>query len=68
MITSCYLHKNGEDDCLDDDLDYVVTNVPEKDIVDNDADGSDENDDGYDIWIDEDDEDENNDDDDDVIH
>ena len=68
MIISWYLQKNGEDDYLDDDLGYVVTDVPEKDIDVNNADRSDENDDGYDVGIDEDYEDEDDDDDDDGIH
>ena len=55
MIISCYLQKNGEDGCLDDDPYYVVTNVLEKYIVDNDANGSDENDDGCYVGIDDDD-------------
>ena len=49
------MQKNGEDDYLDDNPDYVVTNVPEKYIVDNDVNGSDENDDGYYVGIDVDD-------------
>ena len=47
MIISWYLQKNGDDGYLNDDPDYVVTDVPKKDIVDND-----ENDDGYDVGID----------------
>ena len=39
MIISWYLQKNGEDD-IDDDTDYVDTDVPEKDITDNDTNGS----------------------------
>ena len=54
MIISWYLHKNGEDDVADD-TDYVATNVPEKYITDNDTVGSNENDDGYDVGIDDDD-------------
>ena len=50
MIISLYLQKNGEDDYLNDDPDYVVTDVPKKYIVDND-----ENDDGYDVGIDDED-------------
>ena len=42
---SCYLQENGEDDYLDDDHDYVFIDVAKKDIVDNDANGSNENDD-----------------------
>ena len=63
MIISCYLRENGEDDYLDDDRDYVATDVPKKYIVDNVANWSNENDDGYDVGIDEDDEDEDEDDD-----
>ena len=48
--------KNGEDD-VDDDTDYVYTDVPEKDITDNDTVGSNENDDGYDVEIDDDEDD-----------
>ena len=62
MIISWYLQKNGEDD-VDDDTDYVDTDVPEKDINDNETIGSNENDDGYDVGIDDEDED-----DDDAIH
>ena len=42
---------------LDDDPDYVVTDVPKKYIVDNNENGSNENDDGYDVGIDDEDED-----------
>ena len=57
MIISWYLQKNGEGDEVDD-TDYVSTDVPEKDITNNDIVGSNENDDGYDVGIDdEDDED-----------
>ena len=62
MIISWYLQENGEYDYLDDDLDDVITDVPNKDIVDNDANGSNENDNVYDVGIDEDDEDEYEDD------
>ena len=65
MIISWYLQKNGEDDYLDDDSDYVVIDVPEKDITDNDTNGSNENDDGCDVGIDDEDEDEDEDEDDD---
>ena len=47
------MQKNGEDDYLDDDPDYVVTDVPKKDIADNYVNGSNENDDGY-VWMDDD--------------
>ena len=46
------------------DTDYVATDVPEKDITDNDTVGSNENDDGYDVGIDDEDEDDDEDDDD----
>ena len=69
MIISWYLHENGEDDYLDDDPDYVFTDVPKKYIADNDANGSNENADGYDVGIDEDDDDEDEEDyDDDGSH
>ena len=55
MVISWYLQENGEDDYLDDDPNYVVTDVPKKYIVDNDANESNENDDGYDVGIDDDD-------------
>ena len=55
------MQKNGEDDYLDDDLDYVVTDAPKKDIDDNETNGSNENDDGYDTWIEDEDEDEDED-------
>ena len=45
MIISWYLQKNGEDNYVGNDLDYVVTDVPEKDIHDNETNGSNENDD-----------------------
>ena len=61
MIISWYLQENGEHDYLDDDSNCVFTNVPKKDIADNDANGSNENDDGYDVGIYE-DEDEDDDD------
>ena len=54
MIISWYLQKNGEGDEVDD-TDYVSTDVPEKDITNNDAVGSNENDDGYDVGIDDED-------------
>ena len=57
MIISLYLQKNGEDEYLGDDPDHVVTDVPEKDITDNDTVGSNKNDDGYDVGIDDEDED-----------
>ena len=67
-MISWNLHKNGEDNYLDDDPNYVVTDVPKKDIADNDANGRNENDDGY-VWIDENqDEDEEDDVDDDGCH
>ena len=50
------MQKNDEDD-VDDDTDYFDTDVPEKDIIDNDTVGSNENDDGYDVGIDDEDED-----------
>ena len=53
MIISWYLQENGEHDYLDDDSNYVFTNVPKKDIADNDANGWNENDDGY-VWMDDD--------------
>ena len=56
MIISWYLQKNGEDDVADD-TDYVVADVPERDITDNDTLGSNENDDGYDVGIDDEDDD-----------
>ena len=61
MIISWYLQKNGEDDLVDD-IDYVATDVPDKDITDNDIVGSNENDDGYDVGVYDDDEDEEEDD------
>ena len=63
MIISWYLQKNGEDD-VDDDTDYVDIDVLEKDITDNDTVGSNANDDGYDVGIDDEDEDEDADEDD----
>ena len=57
MIIALYLQKNREDYYLNDDLDYVVIDVLEKDITDNDANGSNENDDGYDVGIDDEDDD-----------
>ena len=62
------MKENGEDDYLDDDHDYVVIDVPKKDIVGNDAYGSNENDDGYDVGIHENEEDEDEEDDDDGSH
>ena len=56
MIISWYLQKNGEDDVADD-TDYVSTDVLEKDITDNDTVGSNENDDRYDVGIDDEDDD-----------
>ena len=68
MIISWYLQENGEHDYLDDDSNYVFTNVPKKDIADNDANGWNENYDGY-VWMDDDeDEDKEEDVDDDCIH
>ena len=58
---SWYLQKNGEGDEVDD-TDYVATHVPEKYITDNDTVGSNKNDDGYDVGIDDEDEDEDEDD------
>ena len=52
------MQKNGEDDYVGDDPDYVVIDIPENDITDNDTNGSNENDDGYDVGIGDDDEDE----------
>ena len=57
MIISWYLQKNGEDG-IDDDTDYIATDVPTRDIIDNDTIGSSANDDGYDVGIDDEDEDE----------
>ena len=72
MIIAWYLQKNGEDDYIGDDLDYVVTDVLEKDIDGNETNGSNENDDRYDVGIDDDDDDkdydEDEDDDDDGSH
>ena len=56
MIISWYLQKNGEGDEADD-TDYVAIDVSEKDITDNDTIGSNENDDGYDVGIDDEDDD-----------
>ena len=56
MIIFCYLRKNGEDDHVGDDPDYDVTDVQDKYIADNYVNGSNENDDGYNVGIDEDDE------------
>ena len=61
MIISWYLKKNGEDGHLGDDPNHVVIDVPEKDITDNDTNGSNENDDGCDVGIDDDDEDKDDD-------
>ena len=55
MIISWYLQKNGEDGVADD---TIATDVPERDITDNDTIGSNANDDGYDVGIDDEDEDE----------
>jgi len=63
LIISWYLQKNGEGDEADD-INYVATDVPEKDIIDNDTVRSNENDDGYDVGMDDDDEDDDEDDDD----
>ena len=57
MIISWYLEKKGEDDYVGDDPHYVVTDVLEKGIVDNDTNGLNENDDGYDVGIDDEDDD-----------
>ena len=57
MIISWYLHKNGEDDVVED-TDYFATDVPERDITDNATIGSNANDDVYAVWIDDEDEDE----------
>ena len=56
------MQKNGKDG-LTDDTDYISIDVPTRDIIDNDTIGSNENDDGYDVGIDDEDEDE-----DDGIH
>ena len=56
MIISLYLHKNGEDSIVDD-TDYIAIDVPARDITDNDTIGSNANDDGYDVGIDDEDED-----------
>ena len=63
MIIFWYLQKNDEDYYVVDDPDYVIIDVPKKDITNNDTNGSNENDDGYNVGIDENDED-----DDDDIH
>ena len=54
MNISWYLQKNGEDGVADD-TDYLATDVPERDIADNDTIGSNANDDGYDVGIDDED-------------
>ena len=54
MIISWYLQKNDEDGVADD-TDYIVTDVPARDINDNDTIGSNANDDGYDVGIDDED-------------
>ena len=64
MIIFWYLQRNSKDDYIGDDPDYVATDVPEKDITDNDTVGSNENDDGYDVGIHDEDEDDDEDDDD----
>ena len=51
------MQKNSEGDEADD-TDYVAIDVPEKYITHNDTIGSNENDDGYDVGIDDEDEDE----------
>ena len=61
MIISWYLQKNDEDGVADD-TDYIATDVPARDINDNDTIGSNANDDGYDVGIDDEDEDEDEDD------
>ena len=63
MIVSWYLQKNGEDDYVGDDPDYIVTDVPEKYVTYSDTNRSNENDDGYDVGIEDYDEDVDNDDD-----
>ena len=55
MIISWYLKKNAEDYYIGDDPNYVGIDVPEKYIVDNDTNGSNKNDDGYDVGIDDED-------------
>ena len=52
------MQKNGEDNYVDDDPNYVVTDVPENDIDDNETDGSNQNYQGYDVGIHDDHEDE----------
>ena len=66
MTISWYLQKNNEGDQADD-TDYVSTDVPEKDITNNDIVGSNENDDGYDVGIDEDANDDDDDDEEDSL-
>ena len=65
MIISWYLQENGEDEYLNDDPEYVVVDVLNMDIADNDANGSNKNDDEY-VRIDKDED--GDDDDDDCIH
>ena len=57
MIISWYLQKNGEDGVAND-TNYIASNVPARDITDNVTIGSNANDDGYDVGIDDEDEDE----------
>ena len=64
MIISLYLQKNGEDSVVDD-TDYIAIDVPTRDITDNDTIGSNANDDGYDVGIDDEDKDANEDEDED---
>ena len=50
--------RKNDEDGVGDDTNYNAIDVPEKDIADNDIVGSKENDDGYDVGIDDEDEDE----------
>ena len=43
--------ENNDEDGVADDTDYIATDVPARDINDNDRIGSNENDDGYDVGI-----------------
>ena len=50
------MQKNSEYG-IADDTDYIASDVPARDITDNDTIGSNANDDGYDVGIDDEDED-----------
>ena len=63
LIISWYLQKNDEDG-ISNDTYYIGIDVPARDINDNDTIGSNANDDGYDVGIDDEDEDEDEDEDD----